>query len=236
MNDLTFAGQTEQNEEKKLHSHKGYEIIFCTEDGTLSAETERKLHAKCVAIIPPNVKHSFSGKGVRAVIERALIATKRVLILDESDKMNDLYAILCLAQNEKNEAVLSAYGDLITAFVSSYAQENSYSPVVKIVMAEISKNVSNTAYSLEDSLKNLPLNYDYVRKLFKKETGVTPHEYLISSRMELAKEMLLSGITNSFSNYTISQIAEACGFAEPLYFSRVFKKYYGISPSEYKNL
>ena len=79
----------------------------------------------------------------------------------------------------------------------------------------------------------MPLNYDYVRKLFKKETGVTPHEYLVNSRMDLAKNIILSGISNQYSNYTVSQIAEMCGFAEPLYFSRVFKKRFGVSPSEY---
>ncbi len=48
---------------------------------------------------------------------------------------------------------------------------------------------------------------------------------------------MLSGVTNRYSHYSVTQIAEACGFAEPLYFSRVFKKYYGVAPSYYlKNL
>ena len=72
-----------------------------------------------------------------------------------------------------------------------------------------------------------------MRKLFKKETGVTPHEYLTRARMRRAKEIILSGVTNRYSEYTVTQIAEACGFAEPLYFSRVFKKYFGVSPSRY---
>ena len=79
----------------------------------------------------------------------------------------------------------------------------------------------------------MPLNSDYVRKLFKKETGLTPHAYLLKERMELASSLISGNITNRYSNYTVSQIAESCGFAEPLYFSRVFKKYFGTPPSEY---
>ena len=107
--------------------------------------------------------------------------------------------------------------------------------MVVTVRDEIKKNISTPSFSLEDSIKKLPLNYDYVRKLFKKETGATPHEYLTDCRMQLARELISSGIGNRYSNYSVGQIAEACGFSEPLYFSRVFKKYYGFSPSEAKN-
>ena len=74
-----------------------------------------------------------------------------------------------------------------------------------------------------------------MRKLFKKEVGVSPSDYLLKERMSLAQQLISGGVTNRFSSYTVSQIAEACGFSEPLYFSRVFKKYFGVSPSEYGN-
>ena len=93
--------------------------------------------------------------------------------------------------------------------------------------------MSDSSFRLDDAIKTLPLNYDYVRKLFKSETGVTPREYLLNERMKLARELILSGVTNRYSEYTVSQIAEACGFSEPLYFSRVFKKFYGVPPTEY---
>ena len=82
-------------------------------------------------------------------------------------------------------------------------------------------------------MKKFPLNYDYLRRLFKKEVGVSPREYLLNGRMELARGIILGGLSIRYSDYTVSQLAEACGFADPLYFSRVFKKYFGVSPSEY---
>ena len=101
------------------------------------------------------------------------------------------------------------------------------------VKAEIDKYLTDCSFCLDDAIKKMPLNSDYVRKLFKKETGLTPHAYLLKERMELASSLISGNITNRYSNYTVSQIAESCGFAEPLYFSRVFKKYFGTPPSEY---
>ena len=129
---------------------------------------------------------------------------------------------------------MQALGNLLVNLVSFYADKKKYSPVVELVREDIAKNLSNPLYALEDYLKKLPLSYDYVRKLFQKETGATPRTYLENARMELAASILSSGVTNKYSNYSVSQVAEACGYLEPLYFSRVFKKHFGVSPSEYK--
>jgi AraC-like DNA-binding protein len=72
-----------------------------------------------------------------------------------------------------------------------------------------------------------------VRKLFKKQVGLTPHDYLKTKRLEMAKSIMSSGASNQYSDYTVAQIAEMCGFSEPLYFSRVFKNYFGIPPTDF---
>jgi len=58
--------------------------------------------------------------------------------------------------------------------------------------------------------------------------GYSPHAYLIKVRLERAKELL---ITTSFN---VSEISFAVGYENPLYFSRMFKKYTGVSPANYK--
>ena len=62
-------------------------------------------------------------------------------------------------------------------------------------------------------------------KLFFNETGSTPIEYINVLRLENARRMLLS------SRLSIGEVAEACGFGDQLYFCRLFKKKYQISPS-----
>ena len=70
----------------------------------------------------------------------------------------------------------------------------------------------------------------YLTRLFKKYTKITPIQYLIKVRMEKASELLRQ------DNFSIQQIAESVGYKNQFYFSKEFKKYFGIMPSKYKNL
>lgn len=192
-----------------------------------------------VTAVPPTVKHNFSdADGMCVLIERALLPFKEITAVTDDENRGILHAArqaetYLHGSLEKKELILSALGGVIVSYLTAFAASDGFSPITRQILAEIEKNVSNATFFLEDYIKTLPLNYDYVRKLFKKETGATPHEYLIRQRMELAASLLKSGISNRYSSYSVSQIAEACGFADPLYFSKVFKKYYGTAPASY---
>lgn len=189
------------------------------------------------AVIPPLTEYS-ARNAIIITVEKALLPFKDVTVIP--DARNEVYKtalhaqVYMNAQIPKKELVLSALGGLLVALATAFSESVKYSPVTETVRAEILNNLSEVTFSLEAAIKKLPLNYDYVRKLFQKETGATPLEFLTGERMKLAKNLLQSGISNQYSGYTVSQIAEACGFAEPLYFSRVFKKYYGVSPTDYQ--
>ena len=64
---------------------------------------------------------------------------------------------------------------------------------------------------------------------FKELTGVSPNQYRISLRMERAKEYLAD------ATLSVTEVANAVGFSDPLYFSRCFRRENGISPQEYRN-
>jgi len=72
------------------------------------------------------------------------------------------------------------------------------------------------------------LSYNHFKNLFIKQLGQSPVRRLTSLRMERAREMLITG------QYSVTEIAEACGFDNVYYFSTVFKKYFGVAPSRYK--
>lgn len=191
-----------------------------------------------VTAIPPNTAYDFSDGGLCVLIDRALLPFKEITVVNDDKNGGILHAArqaeaYLHGSLTKKETVLSALGGLIVGYLTAFAESDGYSPVTRQILTDIEKNVSNTTFFLEDYVKTLPLNYDYVRKVFKKEVGATPHEYLIRQRMELAAGLLTSGISNRYSAYSVSQIAEACGFADPLYFSKVFKKYYGVAPASY---
>ncbi|MDE7440025.1 MAG: helix-turn-helix transcriptional regulator [Clostridia bacterium] len=192
-----------------------------------------------ITVIPPLKKHCAEFEGIRIIFDHALLPFNDICEIDDSE---DGAIAFCAKQalkyfesgTAKVELILASLGNLLISYVTAFGTEKQFSPVVELVRAEIAKGVSDCSFSIQDALKKLPLNYDYIRKLFKKETGATPYEYLLKERMALAQQLILSGISNKFSSYTISQISEACGYSEPLYFSRVFKQYFGVSPSEYK--
>ncbi|WP_028864723.1 helix-turn-helix domain-containing protein [Psychromonas aquimarina] len=64
--------------------------------------------------------------------------------------------------------------------------------------------------------------------LFKQQTGKTPHQYLLHKRFSLARELLENSLLS------LSQIAEASGFANQSSFTHTFTKMQGISPSKYR--
>lgn len=72
------------------------------------------------------------------------------------------------------------------------------------------------------------LNPVYFGRVFKRETGVRPMAWLNERRLQKACQ-LLAGTT-----WSVTQIAEACGFASPYYFSRVFRGAFGQPPLRYR--
>jgi AraC-like DNA-binding protein len=86
----------------------------------------------------------------------------------------------------------------------------------------------DTAHDVASLAKQVYLSPDYFRSVFKREVGQPVTKYLIGKRIDHARLLLTSTDT------TVAQIAEECGFSSPYYFSRMFKKYSGISPAEFR--
>lgn len=84
--------------------------------------------------------------------------------------------------------------------------------------------------SLEDVANKLFIHPDYFCRLFKQEMGISFVEYVNNTRIAYAKEMLKK------SKMTVNEISELCGFGNSNTFSRTFKAFTSISPSEYRKL
>lgn len=65
--------------------------------------------------------------------------------------------------------------------------------------------------------------------LFTEKAGISPYKYVLSLRMEEAKELLM------YSSMSVSEVAVSIGIEESSYFSRIFRKCTGYSPTEYRN-
>jgi len=84
------------------------------------------------------------------------------------------------------------------------------------------------AFDINETAKAADLSRTHLTRLFKKHTGMTPHDYYINYKMNKIKEKL------SDSNLSISQAFAACGVDYNGHFAKVFKERVGVSPSQYR--
>ncbi|GAB2720911.1 response regulator [Paenibacillus thermoaerophilus] len=82
--------------------------------------------------------------------------------------------------------------------------------------------------NLQDVADAVSMSRTYLANLFKQETGTTIWNYLVSVRMQHAREMLLNSSMKSY------EIALRVGYENSIHFSKLFKEHYGLNPMEYK--
>lgn len=109
---------------------------------------------------------------------------------------------------------------------SSNNQVDHTSPIEKTIVA-MNERISEP-YDADVYAKICALSRSRFAHKFKEETGLPPLQYFVNLKFEKAKELIV------FSDLNISEIALQLGYDNPLYFSRHFKKYTGMSPSEYR--
>ena len=84
--------------------------------------------------------------------------------------------------------------------------------------------------SIFNIASQIPISERECYRLFQNNLGITPLEYVTSLRLQEAQERLMN------SNQSILDIAIETGFGSSSYFGKIFLKYHGISPKEYRNL
>ena len=108
---------------------------------------------------------------------------------------------------------------------NSTPEENS---TIFLIKDYISQKYMNETLSVKDISNHVFLSASYVCTFFKNETGQTLNQYLTEYRMEKAKQLLVD------PRYKISDISARVGYSDGNYFGKSFKKYTGLSPSEYR--
>lgn len=93
--------------------------------------------------------------------------------------------------------------------------------------AYIQEHLGDEDLNVNDIGASFFMNPIYLSRIFKKEKGMPINQWIIKMRMELAAQLLKD------HSLTAVAVAEHCGYTNYPYFSTVFKKYYGCTPSQY---
>ena len=112
-------------------------------------------------------------------------------------------------------------------FRDSHAQLQ-YSEATRNAIAYIHENYASLDINMRDVAKHVSLSSSHFCTVFSQEVGKTFTEYITDIRLEKAKEMLLN--TTLLSQH----IAEKVGYSDRHYFSYLFKKHVGLSPTEFR--
>ena len=82
--------------------------------------------------------------------------------------------------------------------------------------------------SLEDIAGQTGLNPSYFSRLFRRYTDTSPYDYLTNLRISHGKMLLIT------TSESVTSISEACGFGDPVQFTKIFKKKSGFTPLQFR--
>ncbi len=141
-----------------------------------------------------------------------------------------LQDILTLNKNfegEQASAILNAILLRLHKIRLSQQQEQEIHPALKIACDYMSKNCAEDI-AISDVAKIACVSQSHLNLLFRQEFKIGPLKWLFHARMRLARQLLMNPM------FYISDVAIQCGFKDIYYFSKAFKNYHHITPTEYR--
>lgn len=186
-------------------TRSGWEIYWLHFDGVLArpyfetfAADGAFLMQSDAAVCVRSVRKIFESFDRRCPVSEPMI----------SKRINDLLtgAILALQQEKKQLKRLGAIDESVQ-FIAEHVEQ---------------------PLTLEQLAASVSLSPFYFARLFKQETGFSPHEYIVRARVDKAKYLLIS------TSLPLKEIACRCGFGNECSFSTLFKKMSGCTPRGYR--
>jgi len=239
---------------KRTKGANEYIFIYCVEgEGTL------KLNAESIAvlpnsfyIVPKNTAHyykahennpwsiywiHFDGLASQNLYERYLeVKNNTNSIPFESERISLFNQIFQIYQSEyilpKLEYASILGLNLISSFVYNEVKDSvhmdSQNNVVDAIIAYLNDNLDKS-FKSGDIANKFNYSSSYLFNLFKKRTGYSLIHFFNLKKIQKACEYL------KYTDLSIKEISYKMSFHDPLYFSRIFKKFIGSSPREYRS-
>lgn len=142
---------------------------------------------------------------------------------DENQVWEQLFKLETL---EDMKILITNYLVTVSQYISEKRNKKSRNIIEQI--KEVIHKRYNENITINEIAKEVYLSTTYLCMVFKQETGETVNEYITKVRIERAKELLMDPKNKLYD------ICYSIGYTEPGYFSKIFKKHTGLSPTEYR--
>ena len=139
--------------------------------------------------------------------------------LKACDKLKDLFLF-----KKSRYRIYSCFYEILDMVFGSAAQETY--PLAGVI-EYIEKNISDPLLSNGQLARQIGFSEVYLRKLFFKHYSTTPKQYILDIRLQKAKQLLTD------TPFSVTAVAEECGFSSVFHFCRAFKQKCGMTPSEF---
>lgn len=227
-----------------------YQVVYITRgSGTFWSAATDTLEIKqgSVFLLFPGIRHKynpdpsegwderwfgFSGDVARRIMEHYFDPEQPVFELGiKSDMLNLFEKLRTLSQSNtagyRRFMAITAHEILIRLQTSTQdAQETDHE--IESACQHIAEHFQETI-DFKEYAQSIGQSYSSFRRHFKEYTGLAPNKYQLDTKLRNAKQLLDN------SNLSIHDIAQACGFESPYYFSRYFKSSTGLPPKQYRN-
>ena len=177
----------------------------------------------------------FSGSEVTLILQDCgLMGNRPILDFENAPLLTDTLAHLIQQCEHKEENRYTLLGNLYLIFgCLTETHRESYTTVKNIYLRQALNYIQNNYthhISVQSMCSFLGIDRTYLYRLFMKELGISPKNYILSYQLKVAGQL----VTNS--DLPIREIASACGFSSSASFAQQFYRTYGRSPRKFRNI
>lgn len=210
-----------------LHNHVSVFTLGLVLEGEIEVATDKGsgiYWKKGLFVIPPYVPHSITARSRYTLL--SLCVNKELLTTPDFERaISGVSAFLrrSIDQQEVEQRLLQALRVLALAGRMIPAERNTALSGLKRRL----ERYPEQKYGIDDMAGLAYASKYHLIRAFKREVGLTPHQFQIQNRVRKAQRMLMGPAT-------ITEVALATGFCDQSHFIRQFEKIVGLTPTDYR--